>query len=334
MGDMDHLITVFVAFWLPVWKTLTFPSDPLYWLNILSAYLLAFFVITRGWTLQAAKDCLAELFAKRIWLHRSSIADFKLLFANNMLYFFLLPVVTLTSTGVAALVLQGLQQTTGSDGLQLAPTWASRLALTFCWLIAWDFGVFFTHYLQHKIPYLWEFHKIHHSAEVLTPVTVYRMHPVDQILKLSIVASLIGLVEGSFLYLYADPVTFYLVNGLNALWFLYLFGGYNLRHCHVWIMFPKPIRGTISSPALHLIHHSTNPKHWDKNFAPIFIIWDRLFGTLYMPTSREEIEFGLGDEEGKHYTSLWNIYVTPFKALAGRSLGHRRAEGSEPSSEA
>ena len=48
--------------------------------------------------------------------------------------------------------------------------------------LAADFGFFFGHYLGHKVPLLWEFHKVHHSAEVLSPLTNYRFHPLDRVL--------------------------------------------------------------------------------------------------------------------------------------------------------
>ena len=104
------------------------------------------------------------------------------------------------------------------------------------------------------------------------------------------------------------------------LWFVFLFAGYNLRHTHLWILWPKPLRYVISSPALHQIHHSTAEKHFDKNFARTFIFWDWLFGTLYLPTEREEITYGLGEEENRKYRSLKQIYLEPFKGATALYL--------------
>lgn len=49
-------------------------------------------------------------------------------------------------------------------------------------LVALDFAIYWGHWMQHHVPVFWELHTVHHSAEVLTPVTVYRLHPVDHIL--------------------------------------------------------------------------------------------------------------------------------------------------------
>src|SRR5665213_3606005 len=54
-----------------------------------------------------------------------------------------------------------------------------RILYTLVFFIAYDFGRFVAHSVQHDVPVLWEFHKVHHSAEVLTPITAFRAHPVD-----------------------------------------------------------------------------------------------------------------------------------------------------------
>jgi sterol desaturase/sphingolipid hydroxylase (fatty acid hydroxylase superfamily) len=194
----------------------------------------------------------------------------------------------------------------------------ASLGFTVCLLLAVDGGLFLAHWLQHKVPVLWEFHKVHHSAEVLTPVTDLRMHPVDTILSILIQTCLVGAANAVFLYLYADPVAQVTVIGANFLGFILYLGGYHLKHSHVWILYPRGIREHISSPALHLIHHSTNPKHFDKNFARFFTFWDPLAGTLYIPEGKEELEFGLEEKDQKGLRTVWQLYVTPFRNVFAR----------------
>lgn len=318
MEEVAKLLAVLI---LPIYE-LFVPESRTYWLYILSAYaigLLAYLRIRHEWSIRAILDGLGELFPKRILTHRSAIADYKLLFVNNFSYFFLFPLIVVSSTFIATGMLESMRGLTGGNGLDWAPSWQSRLALTLFWFVAWDAGFFVAHYLQHKVPVLWEFHKVHHSAQVMTPLTVFRMHPVDDILTGSMVGLLSGLVIGLFDFAYGDGVTFYMVNGLNVVWFAFLLAGYHLRHSHIWIMYPKGIRNIVSSPALHLIHHSDNPKHFDKNFARFFIFWDRLAGTLYIPEQKEDVAFGLGGEE-LEYDSLWKLYFLPFKKIAARYL--------------
>jgi len=67
-----------------------------------------------------------------------------------------------------------------------------------------------------------------------------------------------------------------------------------------------------------------DPKHFDKNFARMFVFWDRLAGTLYLPKEREEITFGMGGEE-REFDSLWKIYTLPFKKVAAKYLTKQTA---------
>jgi sterol desaturase/sphingolipid hydroxylase (fatty acid hydroxylase superfamily) len=201
------------------------------------------------------------------------------------------------------------------------PGIAAGVAFTVAVFMAMDFGNFFAHWLQHKIPWLWEFHKIHHSAEVLTPLTALRVHPVGEILTTQVIALCIGVVNGGFLYVYQGPVAQTTIAGVNALDFLYYtIGAYHLAHSHVWLMFPRGLREIFLSPALHLIHHSIDMKHRDKNFAFTFTFWDRLFGTLYMPQDceKETLVLGLGDGEERDFKSVWQLYATPFRNLIAR----------------
>lgn len=319
MEEIAKLLAVLI---LPIYEFFV-PESRTYWLYILSAYAIGLFAYLRfrhEWSAKAVLDGLRQLFPRRILTHRSAIADYKMLFINNFTYFFLFPFLVVSSAFIATGMLELLRGLIGVDGLNWTVSWQSRLALTLFWLVAWDAGFFVAHYLQHKVPLLWEFHKVHHSAQVMTPLTVFRMHPVDDILTVSSVGFFTGLVIGLFDFAFGDPVTFYMVNGLNIVWFLFLLAGYHLRHSHIWIMYPKGVRKVISSPALHLIHHSDNPKHFDKNFARMFLFWDRLAGTLYLPEQKEEVEFGLGGGEHLEYDSLWKLYFLPFKKVAARYL--------------
>ena len=323
---MEELAKAIAVFFLPLYN-ISLPDERVFWLYFATAYLIGLGVYLRArntWSPAAVIDGLKQLFPKKVLTHRSAIADYKMLFINNFGYFYVLPLIILSSSFVAEGTIGALSALSGSSGLGLAPSAASRVALTVFWLLAWDLGFFVSHYLQHKVPVLWEFHKVHHSAQVLTPITVFRMHPVDDLVTISTVAVLVGMVEGVFGFLFADPVTYYMVNGLNVAWFLFLVAGYHLRHSHIWVMYPKGIREIISSPALHLIHHSDNPKHFDKNFARVFVFWDRLAGTLYLPKEREEISFGMGGEE-REFDSLWKIYTLPFRKVAAKYLSRQAA---------
>lgn len=184
-----------------------------------------------------------------------------------------------------------------------------------------DFAVFFPHWLQHKLPWLWEFHKVHHSATTMTPVTGYRVHPIDYVVNLGSSGLLLGLFKGSFFHLFHNAQA---VKVLEANVFLFIFYavGFNLRHSHVWLPFGKPLSQLFISPAMHQIHHSSADKHSDKNFGFFLSVWDKLFGTLYIPLGREQLTLGLVDGTTAEYQTVWTLFWLPFRKWY-RSLGPR-----------
>jgi sterol desaturase/sphingolipid hydroxylase (fatty acid hydroxylase superfamily) len=168
--------------------------------------------------------------------------------------------------------------------------------------------------LLHDIPVLWEFHKVHHSAEVLTPLTAYRVHPVELALMAWVPALATGIVTWAFNRFADGAVSFYSFLGLHvAIWAFNLID--NLRHSPVWISY-GPVWGRwLVSPAHHQLHHSREPQHWGRNRGSNLAIWDRLYGTLYVPPVRAEtFQMGLGDGTDGHWNSVARMYFWP---LAG-----------------
>ena len=299
---------------------LAWSSDSkIYWLYLASSGLIACLVYVRSAAAPSLRGALAFLFPREVIAHRSAIADFKIWILNNILLIVVFfPYVALSTLTSANAISGALRAITGLPGLAWSVNWTTVAAYTFCDLLAIDAGLFAAHYLQHRVPALWEFHKTHHSAEVLTPITVARMHPVDQILNYTMVAALPGAMAGIFAFLYAQPVAVFTVSGLNIGLFLFYLAGIPLRHSQLWVMYPRWIAKHISSPAMHMIHHSKDPRHADKNLAQMFNFWDRLAGTLYMPAQKENIEFGLANGESEKFATLKDLYVQPFKGLWAR----------------
>lgn len=268
---------------------------------------------------------LRQVFPKRIYGHRSAWSDYKFFLVNGAVYPFLFAPLVLgtavSGNGTALL----LARIFGPEGPGLAGGPLAIAAMTLAVLIALDLAIFITHYLQHKVPALWEFHKVHHSAEVLTPITVYRMHPVDTIFTATVAGALSGAVHGVFAYLFAEMPGSLAVFGLNAGVFAFYLLGYNLRHSHVWLPYPRALSHVLISPAQHQIHHSSAPRHFDKNLGFIFAFWDWMAGTLYVPREKEELAFGLYREEHKEFDGVLALYLLPFrKLLAGPAERERR----------
>ena len=176
-----------------------------------------------------------------------------------------------------------------------------------------DFVAFGLHYLQHKVPLLWEFHKVHHSLEVMHPLSNYREHPVDNILYAvgtgSAYGLFIGLVHKQLGFLPSVPQLL----GVPLLIIAFNILGYNLRHSHVWLRWPGRWSMLFASPAHHHIHHSYHPDQRDKNFAFIFPFWDVLFRTYHLPETNKDVRFGVSSHYVNEFKSCLGIYVIPFK---------------------
>ena len=301
------------------------PSSRIFWLYLAGAALLAFF----AWRLLRAEGAPTDAgggnarfirycFPRKVYAHPSAVVDYKYYVASRLFHAFGLMPLLLAVPAVAGATADGLERLLGPvSGTYRSPGLAVQALYTLAVMVAFDLGVFVAHYLQHRVPVLWEFHKVHHSARVLTPITVYRMHPVDDLFSGFCVALTVGAVVGAFSWALGGPVGELLVLGVNLGLFLFYIVGYNLRHSHVWLSYPRWLSWLLVSPAQHQIHHSRAPVHFDKNLGFVFSIWDRMAKTLYVPAEREVLEFGLGSGEDEDYGSVTALYLLPFRKAAG-----------------
>jgi len=303
-------------------------GDRVNWIYLAAALAIAVGVQWRREAAAGFRSALSASLPRAIYAHPSARVDYCLWIVNAILIALALPALVVSSQGMQALTSAALASLAGGANAGLAAGPFARGLYTATDILALDFGLFFAHWLQHRVPVLWEFHKTHHSAEVLTPITVFRMHPVDIWLNTSLTATLLGLNAGVFGFLYAEPPALFSVFGFNIVMFAFLVAGYHLRHSHVWVMYPHWIARHISSPAMHLIHHGTDPKYFNTNFAQIFTLWDRIAGTLYFPEEQERVEFGLGKESDFPARSVLGLYLAPFHGIAER---WRKLAADEPS---
>jgi sterol desaturase/sphingolipid hydroxylase (fatty acid hydroxylase superfamily) len=181
-----------------------------------------------------------------------------------------------------------------------------------------DFAAYLVHYVQHRIPVLWEFHRVHHSALVLNPLTNYREHPIDNILYAVALSTTAGVTSGCLLALFGGVPTDLAIAGASLPALLFNVLGYHLRHSHIWLRWPGRLAYVFGCPAHHQIHHSCEPEHIDKNLAFNFPIWDVLFGTFHLPEREPKMTSGLGDGTEGEYSSFLRIYALPFVRLYRR----------------
>lgn len=287
------------------------------WLYVLSSIAIAWcvFVIRRNrGKCSNSRSFFAYLFPREIYTHRSAMTDYKFvavdLSTKSLLY---VPLITGMSWAVYKFCLYLLS---GSSSVPATP--AATLLTCIVAVLVTDLGFYVAHYLMHKVPVLWEFHKVHHSAEVLTPLTVYRIHPVEGLVSAVVAAVLSAIITVLYGTVSDNDPKYLTIFGINLITFGFYFSGNLLRHSHIWISYGPVLSRLFISPAQHQIHHSLDPKHIDKNFGYIFAIWDALFGSLYVPRCRESLRYGLADTPAGQYDSVIALYFLPFSQTLQR----------------
>ena len=165
----------------------------------------------------------------------------------------------------------------------------------------------FVNYWFHRLlhsKFLWEIHKVHHSAEDLNILLPYRNHPVDFIL-----ATLIGAAITTALG--ARPETTVLWLSTNSVYQSFVHSHFEWKWR--WVDY------LLITPATHRIHHSSAVKHYNANLG-ILSIWDRMFGT-YVPPTKEAIEFGVPDPQNFNTDKFFSEMM----GCLGRWIGLKRS---------
>ena len=176
-------------------------------------------------------------------------------------------------------------------------TTSVRVALAFLLLDAWNYG---WHWLNHRFPILWRFHRIHHSDPVMDVSTATRFHfgeiAISATLRLPLIPILGVPIEGLILY----DVILLLATQFH----------------HANLSLPAPIdwllRFALVSPDMHKLHHSREKLETDSNYASVLSLWDRLFRTYREKKDCRSIRFGLDSFNGDERQSLSSLWMAPF----------------------
>lgn len=144
--------------------------------------------------------------------------------------------------------------------------------------IVGDFLYYWYHRAQHAIPLLWRIHAVHHSAEVMGAGAGYH-HVLEAPMRGFLVGVPAGLIFGGGA-------------GAVASFVITLHGFY--VHTTTRLNFGR-WSWLLCDNRIHRIHHSREQRHFDKNFGVITLVWDRLFGTSYMPAADEWPDVGLSE---------------------------------------
>lgn len=200
---------------------------------------------------------------------------------------------------VDALPLQGVREAVAS-----LPFWAQFLVVVFLS----DLSIYWAHRWSHSNPFLWRFHRVHHTSERLDWIAAHREHPVDN-LYTRLVENLPVILLGFPLAALAGFAVF------RGLWAIYI-------HSNVSLV-PGPLRYVLGAPRLHHWHHEVG-KGGRVNFANLSPLMDLLFGTYHDP-GHMPARYGIEDDRSHAYLPQ---LVSPL--LPGGGRRGRRASKEAP----
>ncbi|MDF2181561.1 sterol desaturase family protein [Neptuniibacter sp. CAU 1671] len=256
------------------------------------------FLLGIGWLCWQQKLSLSgafkALFSSDIWWSVSAKADYKVFFINRVLMLFLAPWL-LSKMALSGWLFYSLHDLMGgrpSIGQDL-PAGLIMLSFTLVYFLLDDASRYALHRCLHTIPCLWAFHKVHHSATSLTPITVFRIHPVELVL-FSLRSTVVqAICITFFVFFFGEKADLVTVFGTSFILFWFNLAGSNLRHSHVPVRYGVRLERWLISPAQHQLHHSTDPKHFDCNFGVVLAVWDRIGRSLVVSQRRQALTFGI-----------------------------------------
>ncbi len=178
--------------------------------------------------------------------------------------------------------------------LGLSP--AGQAVLAFLLLDCWTYG---WHRLNHRVPFLWRFHRMHHSDPAMDVTTATRFHLGEIVFSSLLRLGLIPLIGISLWLLIAYDMA--------------LLACTQFHHSNVELpsSLDRFIRYFTVSPFMHKVHHSRVRMETDSNFSSLLSVWDRLFGSYREKENYREIRFGLEEYDEDPRQSVKGLILTP-----------------------
>lgn len=193
--------------------------------------------------------------------------------------------------------------------LHLSPdrwwVWIAGLAVT-------DFCYYWAHRGDHRIRLLWAAHSVHHSSTYFNMSTNLRLpwfHPVSYTVR-------------SLAWLPAVLLGFpaWMIFLLNTIGLIFQIPCHTERIGKLW----QPYEFVFNTPSHHRVHHGSNPCYIDKNYAGMFVVWDRLFGSY--AEEIEPVRYGLVHNISTDNPLKYNYFETlsMLRDLAHATTWHQR----------
>ena len=179
-------------------------------------------------------------------------------------------------------------------------------------LIAQDFVYYWKHRAAHRIRWFWTAHVVHHSSQHYNLSTALRQ-PWNNHFTGFVLLSTPLVILG------VHPLLLGFVGAINLIYQYWI-------HTESIQKMPKWFEAVMNTPSHHRVHHGTNPQYLDANYAGIFIVWDKLFGSFVPEKDDMKIEYGLV-KNIETYNPLRIAFAEMYGALKD-VFGPRRSFGS------
>lgn len=164
------------------------------------------------------------------------------------------------------------------------------------WIAAFvldDFNYYWAHRTGHRVRWFWAAHVNHHSSQHYNLSTALRQSWTS-FFALGFVFRIWPALLGF------DPAMLATVAGINLIYQFWI-------HTEAIQRLPRWLEAVFNTPSHHRVHHATNPRYLDRNYAGVLIVWDRLFGTFQREHDDERIRYGLVRQLGS-FSVLWAAF--------------------------
>jgi sterol desaturase/sphingolipid hydroxylase (fatty acid hydroxylase superfamily) len=213
-----------------------------------------------------------------------------------------------TLTGGGLISMDWLGDGTGWSGL-------AQFAVAF---LALDFTRYWVHRADHRVPFLWQFHRVHHSVERMDATAGLRMHAVDFIQLSAIPIVLYGVLMDT---------TSFAPWVLQAAFSIGIFFD-TFQHANLRFDITHPVLGAwhkvLNNPHFHAWHHTREGNIYDGNYSNTVIVWDRLFGSDVTRPALPEL-YGISEKQALAGTRESSL--SPLLLLAVLKLQLLRSRG-------
>jgi sterol desaturase/sphingolipid hydroxylase (fatty acid hydroxylase superfamily) len=257
-----------------------------------------------------------HLLPRELLVSRWTRLDLTIYVLNKLAFSFVFPSVAVLLVLASRTVQLALGMSFGT-GLIISQNAISLTVFLVGALLIRDFASFYVHQMLHRVPLLWEFHKVHHAPESLIPPTGHRLHPLDQLVNIAAESALLGILVGFYAWLAHEDLTQLILLSVGLYTIINAITFSPLQHSHIDLRLGW-LERILLSPAHHRLHHSVERHHWDKNFAAIFPFWDRMYHTLLAPPPAATYLLGLPDGTSQDYATLADCYLAPFRKIGAR----------------